>query len=105
MDKHYYIKHIEKTTAPLSKVSIDDIQLTDEKLDITKYETLFMTSSYGGGKFMWKDIILKTKQGFYLFIRRHGLHKNIIDVDIYYRQEQHNELLIFIKPFVNLLTK
>jgi hypothetical protein len=105
MDKHYYIKHIEKATAPLSKVSIDDIQLTDEKLDITKYETLFMTSGYSGGKFMWKDIILKTKQGFYLFIRRHSLHKTIIDVDIYYRQEQHNELLIFIKPFVNLLTK
>ena len=76
-----------------------------KNLDIKKYETLFMTSGYSGGKFMWKDIILKTKQGFYLFIRRHGLHKNIIDVDIYYKQEQHNELLIFIKPFVNLLTK
>lgn len=106
MDKHYYIKHIEKTTEPLSKLSIEETGLYDDKLDISKYESLFMNSGYGGdGKIIWKEIILKTKQGFYLFVRRHTLHKNIIDVDIYYRQEQHNELLFFIKPFINTLTK
>ena len=105
MDKHYYIKHIEKESAPLSMVSIQDTQLTDEKLDALKCVTLFSTSVYRGGNFIWEEIILKTKQGFFLFIRRHPLDKTMIDVDIYYRQEQHNELLIFIKPFVNLLTK
>lgn len=105
MEKHYYIKHIEKTTEPLSKLSIEDTTLMDDKLDIKKYESIFMNSAYSGGKVSWKEIILKTKQGFYLFIRRHSLHKNIIDVDIYYRQEQHNELLVFIKPFINTLTK
>ena len=105
MEKHYYIKHIERTTEPLSKLSIEETTLIDDKLDITKYESLFMNSGYGGGKVSWKEIILKTKQGFYLFIIRHSLHKNIIDVDIYYRQEQHNELLVFIKPFINTLTK
>ena len=105
MEKHYYIKHIEKTTEPLSKISIEETTLIDEKLDTSKYESIFMNSAYSGGKVSWKEIILKTKQGFYLFIRRHSLHKNIIDVDIYYRQEQHNELLVFIKPFINTLTK
>jgi len=105
MDKHYYIKHIEKESAPLSMVSIQDTQLTDEKLDALKCVTLFSTSVYSGGNFIWEEIILKTKQGFFLFIRRHPLDKTMIDVDIYYRQEQYNELLIFIKPFVNLLTK
>lgn len=105
MEKHYYIKYIEKTTEPLSKLSIEETTLTDDKLDASKYESIFMNSAYCGGKVSWKEIILKTKQGFYLFIRRHSLHKNIIDVDIYYRQEQHNELLVFIKPFINTLTK
>jgi hypothetical protein len=105
MEKHYYIKHIEKTTEPLSKLSIEETTLLDDKLDTSKYESIFMNSAYSGGKVSWKEIILKTKQGFYLFIRRHSLHKNIIDVDIYYRQEQHNELLVFIKPFINTLTK
>lgn len=110
MDKHYYIKHIEETTEPLSKLSIEETGLYDDKLNTSKYECLFMDSEYvgeslGGGKLIWKEIILKTKQGFYLFVRRHTLHKNIIDVDIYYRQEQHNELLFFIKPFINTLTK
>ena len=105
MEKHYYIKHIEKTTEPLSKLSIEETTLLDDKLDTSKYESIFMNSAYSSGKVSWKEIILKTKQGFYLFIRRHSLHKNIIDVDIYYRQEQHNELLVFIKPFINTLTK
>lgn len=105
MEKHYYIKHIERTTEPLSKLSIEETTLLDDKLDTSKYESLFMNSAFSGGKVSWKEIILKTKQGFYLFIRRHSLHKNIIDVDIYYRQEQHNELLVFIKPFINTLTK
>lgn len=105
MEKHYYIKHIERTTEPLSKLSIEETTLMDDKLDTSKYESIFMNSAYSGGKVSWKEIILKTKQGFYLFIRRHSLHKNIIDVDIYYRQEQHNELLVFIKPFINTLTK
>jgi hypothetical protein len=105
MEKHYYIKHIERTTEPLSKLSIEETTLLDDKLDTSKYESIFMNSAYSGGKVSWKEIILKTKQGFYLFIRRHSLHKNIIDVDIYYRQEQHNELLVFIKPFINTLTK
>lgn len=105
MEKHYYIKHIERTTEPLSKLSIEETTLLDNKLDTSKYESIFMNSAYSGGKVSWKEIILKTKQGFYLFIRRHSLHKNIIDVDIYYRQEQHNELLVFIKPFINTLTK
>lgn len=105
MKKHYYIKHIERMTEPLSKLSIEETTLMDDKLDTSKYESIFMNSAYSGGKVSWKEIILKTKQGFYLFIRRHSLHKNIIDVDIYYRQEQHNELLVFIKPFINTLTK
>lgn len=105
MEKHYYIKHIERMTEPLSKLSIEETTLMDDKLDTSKYESIFMNSAYSGGKVSWKEIILKTKQGFYLFIRRHSLHKNIIDVDIYYRQEQHNELLVFIKPFINTLTK
>ena len=92
-------------TEPLSKLSIEETTLMDDKLDTSKYESIFMNSAYSGGKVSWKEIILKTKQGFYLFIRRHSLHKNIIDVDIYYRQEQHNELLVFIKPFINTLTK
>lgn len=105
MEKHYYIKYIEKTTEPLSKISIEEGTLLDDKLDTSKYESIFMNSAYSGGKVFWKETILKTKQGFYLFVRRHSLHKNIIDVDIYYRQEQHNELLFFIKPFINTLTK
>ena len=82
MEKHYYIKHIERTTEPLSKLSIEETTLLDDKLDTSKYESIFMNSAYSGGKVSWKEIILKTKQGFYLFIRRHSLHKNIIDVDI-----------------------
>ena len=81
------------------------MNLVDDKFDLSKYEIQHMSSSYLSGKVSWKEIILKTKQGFYLYIRRNTLYKNSVDVDIYYRQEQHNELLIFIKPFINTLTK
>ena len=56
MEKHYYIKHIERTTEPLSKLSIEETTLIDDKLDTSKYESIFMNSAYSGGKVSWKEI-------------------------------------------------
>ena len=53
------------------------------------------------GKYTWIEIIYKTKQNFYIYV------KNIIDGDnskslltIYYKTEQHNELIFFINQII-----
>ena len=103
MQKHYFIKNIEKKTEPLSKMVLTQSNLTTKNLNLSEYVTMFMDSEYIDSGSEWKEVVLKTEQGFYLYIRKHNLHKQLIDIDVYYHQEQHNELLVYIKSFINSL--
>lgn len=105
MEKPEYIEHIEKKNNTLfSKITINETLLY-EKIISKDFYDIITNSEYIDGKVEISEIIYKTKQGFYLYVVRNPLYKMECSVDIYYSQEQHNELLFFIKPFTNSVKK
>jgi hypothetical protein len=107
MKKPRYIKDIEKNDGVLS---LSNLYSLPKEFDdfIKKKVTIFYSNSdidIESGKFIFKEKLYKTIQGFYLYLSFRG---DEIDADIYYKQEQHNELIIFItqllKQFKNATT-
>ena len=95
MDKPEYIQIIENKSGEfLSVVNLGEI--SGNSINETNYELLYINSKYVNDKVYWTEKVLKTKHGFYLYLNR----SNSINIDIYHRPEQLNELIIFIKQFI-----
>jgi hypothetical protein len=95
MDKPEYIQIIENKSGEfLSVVNLGEI--SGNSINETNYELLYINSKYVDDKVYWTEKVLKTKHGFYLYLNR----SNSINIDIYHRPEQLNELIIFIKQFI-----
>jgi hypothetical protein len=107
MKKPKYIKDIEKNGEVLSLSKL--YSLPKEFDDFIKKKIIILYSKSDidtdSGKFIFKEKLYKTQQPFYLYLSFRG---DEIDTDIYYKQEQHNELIIFItqllKQFKNATT-
>jgi hypothetical protein len=106
MKKPKYIKGIERDGV----LSLTKLYSLPKEFDdfISKKVTIFYSKSdidTDSGKFIFKEKLYKTIQGFYLYLLFRG---DEVDVDIYYKQEQQNELIIFItqllKQFKNATT-
>lgn len=96
MDKPNYIKEIESKDGILSENRISfpegvDNYLKERKMTIVYSES---TSNFDTGKIKYSSKIYKTQQGFYLYlsIKEDGN----VDVTIYYKESQSNELIMFI---------
>jgi hypothetical protein len=95
MDKPEYIQKFEEKSGEfLSVVNLGEI--SGNSINETNYELLYINSKYVDDKVYWTEKVLKTKHGFYLYLNR----SNSINIDIYHRPEQLNELIIFIKQFI-----
>jgi hypothetical protein len=95
MDKPEYIQRIENKSGEfLSVVNLGEI--SGNSINETNYELLYINSKYVNDKVYWTEKVLKTKHVFYLYLNR----GESINIDIYHRPEQLNELIIFIKQFI-----
>jgi hypothetical protein len=106
MKKPKYIKRIEKNNDILSLTNLYDLSKEFDKFIDKKVDLVYSKSDIDdNGKFIFKEKLYKTKQSFYLYLSFRG---DVIDADIYYKQEQYNELFIFItqllKQFKNATT-
>jgi hypothetical protein len=95
MKKPKYIKDIEKNGEVLSLSKLYSLPKEFDDFISKKVTVLHSKSDIDtdSGKFIFKEKLYKTPQLFYLYLSFIG---DNIDVDIYYKQEQHNELIIFI---------
>jgi len=107
MKKPKWLKQIEKNDKVLSLSKLYSLPKEFDDFINKKVTILYSKSDIDtdSGKFIFKEKLYKTMQGFYLYLSFRG---DEIDVDIYYKQEQHNELIIFItqllKQFKNATT-
>jgi len=107
MRKPKYIKQIETNDEVLSLSTLYSLPKEFDNFISKKVTILYSKSDVDtdSGKFLFKEKLYKTIQEFYLYLSFRG---DEIDVDIYYKQEQHNELIIFItqllKQFKNATT-
>ena len=107
MKKPKYIKDIEKNGEVLSLSKLYSLPKEFDNFINKKIMILYSKSDIDtdSGKFIFKEKLYKTQQLFYLYLSFRG---DEIDTDIYYKQEQHNELIIFItqllKQFKNATT-
>jgi hypothetical protein len=107
MKKPKYIKDIEKNGEVLSLSKLYSLPKEFDNFINKKIMILYSKSDIDtdSGKFIFKEKLYKTQQPFYLYLLFRG---DEIDTDIYYKQEQHNELIIFItqllKQFKNATT-
>jgi hypothetical protein len=95
MKKPKYIKDIEKNGEVLSLSKLYGLPKEFDNFINKKIIILYSKSHIDtdSGKFIFKEKLYKTQQPFYLYLSFIG---DKIDTDIYYKQEQHNELIIFI---------
>jgi len=100
MEKPEYIKKIETTEEILSKLSLGEIIISGDSINESNYELVYIASDLDTNKIIWKEKVFKTKHGFYLYLKRHDLYKDSINIDVYHKPEQLNELTIFIKQFI-----
>jgi len=107
MKKPKYIKDIEKNGEVLSLSKLYSLPKEFDNFINKKIIILYSKSDIDtdSGKFIFKEKLYRTQQSFYLYLSFIG---EKIDTDIYYKQEQHNELIIFItqllKQFKNATT-
>lgn len=107
MKKPKYIKDIEKNGEVLSLSKLYSLPKEFDNFINKKIIILYSKSDIDtdSGKFIFKEKLYRTQQSFYLYLSFIG---DKIDTDIYYKQEQHNELIIFItqllKQFKNATT-
>jgi len=99
MEKPNYIKECEVKDGILSINTITmpnnfDNYLKDKKMELTYVES---NTDFDTGKTVFTSKIYKTKQGFYLYLL---LRDSDIDVTIYYKQTQFNELTLFVRQFI-----
>ena len=106
MKKPKYIKGIENDGV-LSLAKLYGQPKEFDNFIGKKLEIVYTKSNIDGdtSKFLYTEKIYKTQHSFYLYLSFRG---DVVDIDIYYKQEQQNELIIFItqilKQFKNATT-
>jgi hypothetical protein len=101
-------EYIIKLTQDLSTMMVSLPKGFDDYLKDRKVTLLYSDSdaSFEDVKFTYKTKLYKTQQGFYLYLLFNK--QDVEDMIIYYKQEQLNELTIFItqliKQFKNATT-
>lgn len=107
MERPNYIKECEQETGIMSiyKLTVPedfDRYLKDKKVELVYSEFIL---DFESNKTQTKSKIYKTKHGFYLYL---SFGDSNIDITIYYKQTQQDELIIFItqliKQFKNATT-
>lgn len=99
MDKHEFITTLENTEGVFS---IMDFHLFDgdlfKFLEDKKMSRVFEKSKVMlEGDVIWVEVLYKTKQSFYLHLENKTIGSPRWGLRIYYKPEQLNELVIFIK--------
>ena len=105
-DKPEIIKKIEKDSEVLSFMTYRVLSKNEFELIDNKLETIWSNSHYNyDGEIFWHEKIYKTKQSFYIRVlnNREKEIGNIWFSSIYYKQEQFNELILFIKSLTKEL--
>lgn len=103
--KPEYIKFIEKTNQTiLSQMSVYEV-LDYNKIVEQKLQQVYLKSDYIENKVVTLEIVYKSNAGFYLYIERNRLNKLEAKLCVFYEPQQHNELLFFLKSFINLVKK
>lgn len=100
MNKPEYIKKLETVEKIYSKLEVGDIKVSGGTIDESHYTTMYTNSKFEKNNILWHEKILKTRHGFFLYLKRDDLYKDIIRTDIYYYPEQLNELTIFVRQFI-----
>jgi hypothetical protein len=109
MKKPKYIKKIERDGEVLSVLNLYSLPYKFEKF----IDGLKTTIVYSVGRIDYEDVVFKynkkiykTAQGFYIYLSLRGVGNPV--VTIYYKQEQLNEITIFVrgllKQFKNATT-
>jgi len=101
-----FIKKIEEESGILSIMNYKTLPQSDFRLIDSKLDTVWSVSSFlGDNNIFWNEKIYKTKQNFYIrveAIKTFDL-RDMWVLSIYYKQEQFNELLLFIKSLTKEL--
>lgn len=103
--RHIYIEDLEKKDGVLSKMEFhpfnsDVSKFLDEKNIQRVYENSKILIT---GDAKWVEIIYKTHQPFYLHLKNFSENEPNWILDIYYKPEQLNELLVFIRQVLKQL--
>lgn len=93
-NKPEYIKRLEQEEGIFSLMGFKVIKEDQFNIIDSKLETVWSISSYVDGDILWEKKIFKTKQNFYIVAVN---DTSMWFLSIYYRQEQLNELILFIK--------
>lgn len=102
MQKPEYISKLEIGGTVFSIMNLDIFDgnlhkfLEDKKLTRVFEKSKMMLN----GDLIWNEIIYKTKQPFYLHILNETITENRWELQIYYKPEQLNELIIFIRQVI-----
>jgi hypothetical protein len=105
MKKPKYIKNIEKTEGIFSimnfhKFRTEMYKMFEEKKTPKVFEKSFI---HIDGSFEWVELIYKTQQNFYLHMVNESEDETIWSLTIYYKPENLNELVIFIRQVLKQL--
>lgn len=105
MKKPIYIKNIEKTEGVFSVMNFHKFRTNMYKIFEEKKTTKVFEKSYIhiDGSFEWVELIYKTNQNFYLHMLNDTEDKTMWSITIYYKPENLNELLIFIRQVLKQL--
>lgn len=105
MNKPEYIKFTEKESKTIySELRVFEPILFDN-IEEKNLTVVYMKTESEAGKFSIVEKLYRTNHGFYLFIQRNKLNKSEGSIQVYYGANQYNELLFFIKPFLNSIKK
>jgi hypothetical protein len=105
MKKPKYIKELEKTVGVFSVMDfhVFRTQISDY-FDEKKIEKVFEKSEIlMDGSAKWIEMVYKTVQPFYLYVRNESDDLPEWYITIYYKPEQLNELIVFIRQVLKQL--
>jgi hypothetical protein len=95
METPKYIEKFEEKNGVLSIMKIDQVKIgVIEFLDKKTLRVWENGSLVVSGKIVWEEVIYKTNQAFFMYVRKSTVDNFILT--IYYKSEQLNELKIFI---------
>lgn len=97
MSKHEYIKKIEGNEC-LSVLKVGQFNIPENTFDNkNNYVLMYTDSNYIDNQIVFSEKIIRTKHGFLIHLTKFG---QLIDMKVYYKPEQTNELIIYIKQFL-----
>jgi hypothetical protein len=99
MSKHDYIKKVEGDGF-LSVLNVGKISSPEKKFDEKNYTLMYVDSQFKDNQLLFTEKIVKTKHGFFIHLHKLGPHEETVDMKVYYKPEQTNELIIYIKQFL-----